>query len=120
MIVSHSMNDPMSRFGRASLFAGLACVALLAASGFARAEAAGEQVHSVTVSYADLDISRPAGADVLYHRIRVAAREACGWVDRQWPVAYYTWRRCVENAVSGALVSLYEKEPGAASFRRDS
>ena len=34
---------------------------------------------SVAVSYADLDLADPAGARVLYARLRSAAREACDY-----------------------------------------
>lgn len=54
------------------------------AGGLSLAAHAGEPQHpnevttSVKVSYADLDISHPAGAQTLYSRIKSAAREACG------------------------------------------
>ena len=33
---------------------------------------------TVTVSFADLDLSKPAGAETLYQRIQAAARTVCG------------------------------------------
>src|SRR5687768_3273105 len=34
---------------------------------------------SITVSYSELDISKPAGLEVLYTRIKRAARSVCGF-----------------------------------------
>jgi UrcA family protein len=45
----------------------------------ATARAADDALPTRTVSYADLDISKPAGAKVLYHRITAAANEVCGF-----------------------------------------
>lgn len=56
----------------------------VAAAGLALGAQAGESpgtrsaVTRVSVSYADLDLTDPAGAAVMYARLRTAARQACG------------------------------------------
>ena len=57
---------------------------------------------SIKVSYADLNLSNPAGADALYGRIKHAAKQACGYegsslADRR------LWRICVNEAVGDAV-----------------
>jgi len=54
---------------------------LIASSGAARAQPAtfaSEEAPSVTVRYADLDIDRAAGAEILLRRISLAATRVCG------------------------------------------
>jgi UrcA family protein len=52
--------------------------AVIMTSVFAIASAGSpDQCLQRTVSFADLDITHPAGAAVLYERIRAAAREVC-------------------------------------------
>ncbi len=60
-------------------------------------------VHSKTVRYADLDLTKPAGAKVLYGRIRVAAREVCGFGDWPLPVNY---QGCVDGAIDNAVTKV--------------
>ena len=37
-----------------------------------------DDVHSVRVDFADLDLTSPAGAEHLYRRLSIAARDVCG------------------------------------------
>ena len=56
-------------------------VALLLAAGAASADPYGqsEKVEgAVAVSYAEFDLSKPAGASALYERLQRAAAEVCG------------------------------------------
>jgi len=62
-------------------FSVLMTATLIASSGVARAQpgsSGGEPVPSVTVRYADLDIDRAAGAEILLRRISLAATRVCG------------------------------------------
>jgi UrcA family protein len=43
----------------------------------ARERASAGQVRSVIVRYAELDLSKPQGIDVLYRRIQAAAKQVC-------------------------------------------
>lgn len=56
-----------------------------------------------TVNFADLDISHPAGAAVLYQRIRAAAREVCrASIERDLTFAELS-RSCVQDAIARAV-----------------
>jgi UrcA family protein len=55
----------------------LLCGAMTMGGLQATARAADEGLPKQTVSYADLDISKPAGAKALYSRIVTAARQVC-------------------------------------------
>ena len=56
---------------------GVLAVALSA--GVAFANTSEDRIESVTVSYAELDLSKPAGAEVLYERLQQAAAKVCGF-----------------------------------------
>jgi len=79
------------------------CDALAAAS---KAPAAGD-VDQTTVHFDDLNLDRPAGAAVLYRRIRHAAERVCG--DPQLTgsrIVSPSWGSCVAQAVDRAVVAL--------------
>jgi UrcA family protein len=89
---------------RAGIAAALALCTCLLANG---ASAGEPQKVSKAVSYADLDLSKPAGAQALYSRIKRAAREVCGSPD------YYryvsppeAWRKCVDTAIADAVAKV--------------
>jgi UrcA family protein len=60
-------------------------------------------VKSVVVRYSDLDLSQPAGARVLYRRIRVAAKQACEDLNGHDLALYARYHRCLTQAVAGAV-----------------
>lgn len=57
----------------------------------------------VSVSYSDLDISRPAGAEVLLGRIKTAARMVCGHADIRDLSAFRRQNACMAEAIEGAI-----------------
>ena len=61
-------------------------------------------VKQVSVSYADLDLSKSAGAQTLYKRIKAAARRVCGPVDNYTFVTpSKSFRQCYEKAIADAV-----------------
>jgi UrcA family protein len=70
-----NMNTTIQNTARAAAFFLCGAIALSTLQASARASAGG--LPSERVSYADLDISKPAGAKVLYGRIVAAARHVC-------------------------------------------
>jgi UrcA family protein len=57
----------------------------------------------VTVHFADLDVTRPEGAAVLYRRIRSAAREVCFPIQS---LGYYSMQQaeaCMDKAITDAV-----------------
>ena len=78
-------------------------------------------IPSVTVKFADLDISRPAGATTLYSRIQRAANLLCSAYDRGGFAMQEKFKVCESEAVgravakveSPALTAVYRAKTGA-------
>ena len=92
---------PVTTHVRRSLATGAAAAALF---GFATLSLArsDNDVLKVTVHYADLDVSQPAGAAVLYRRIRNAAKEVCAPLNSRIDAGLQL-DACVEEAVMNAV-----------------
>jgi UrcA family protein len=58
-------------------------------------------VRQQVVKFADLDLTRPAGAQELYYRIRYAARNVCRTYDRLGAD-----RDCIEQAIERAVAEI--------------
>jgi UrcA family protein len=56
-----------------------------------------------TVSYADLDLSQPAGAQMLYGRIKKAASSVCGELEDTQAEHRVLFRECYDQAVANAV-----------------
>lgn len=82
-----------------------AITAALAASLFAVAPAAAEEV-LVDVSYGDLDVTTPAGAEVLGKRITAQAETACARPDIRNLKAMLAFEQCKTDVVSSASEQL--------------
>lgn len=69
----------------------------------ATAKAAEQPAPSQKVSYADLDISKPAGAAVLYRRIVRAAHQVCEDNTLKGLSTYRLINHCVDRAIDKAV-----------------
>ncbi len=95
-------------FGKAIV---LGAVGLLVALSGQAAERVmlGTRVASVSVSYADLDLSSTAGAQALYARLADAAEQVCGGEPRAESlreIAVFeqkAFKSCYEQALAGAV-----------------
>jgi len=69
--------------------------------------AAGADTQSVSriVKYADLEISSPAGAAELYHRIDAAAATVCSYF---WFRSAAAEARCINDAIANAVADVNE------------
>jgi len=67
------------------------------------ANAAADALPTRRVSYADLDISKPPGAKVLYRRITAAAHEVCTFEGVKELAASYRYRDCIDQAIDAAV-----------------
>jgi UrcA family protein len=86
---------------RAATFFLAGAITLCALQAVARA--ADDGLPTRTISYADLDISKPAGAKVLYGRIRSAANQVCDY-SAYWEMSLrQTQHDCVEKAIDKAV-----------------
>jgi UrcA family protein len=69
----------------------------------ATARAADEGLASERVSYADLDISKPAGAKTLYRRIVAAANRVCSVNTYMYIPTQKGLRECTDHAIDKAV-----------------
>ena len=98
------MTNPTSRTlrpMRAAIAALAVCTCLVA-----HAAPAGQAVKMQAVSFADLDLSKPAGAQTLYKRIKAAARVVCGPVDHYSYMTPKAFRECFETAIADAVAQV--------------
>lgn len=85
-----------------------AAFALVTAAGSANAAEYDRATPQMTVSYADLDISRPAGAQILLQRLGMAANAVCGGqpdVRNLRMQGFY--RACFSDAMNGAIAAVH-------------
>ena len=77
------------------------------ALGFQSAYAAPpENVPSIVVHFADLDLSRSEGARVLYQRLKGAAETVCAPLDDRDLARRMSFKACVQNAISTAVAKV--------------
>lgn len=95
------MNTTIQNTARAAAF--LLCGAIALCTVQMTAQAADEALPSKRVSYADLDISKPAGAKVLYGRIVRAAKQVCQLSGFQSFGAAQMVNRCIDHAIDNAV-----------------
>ena len=60
----------------------------------------------VRVRYQDLNLNADAGVKVLYHRIKGAANQVCGYVDVRDLAAARAHAACVNRAVADAVAAV--------------
>jgi UrcA family protein len=97
------MNTLTTSTGLRSLIATAIFGALASSFSAVSAADASSKPINVNVKSADLNISSPAGARVLYSRIRAAAENACSyyWFDRDADQV-----RCVHDAIANAVTKV--------------
>ncbi|HEY2463331.1 MAG TPA: UrcA family protein [Steroidobacteraceae bacterium] len=95
------MNTTIQNTARAAAF--FLCGAIALCTLQVTARAADDALPSRRVSYADLDISKPAGAKVLYGRIVAAANQVCQLSGYKDLGAMQRVNGCVNRAVDKAV-----------------
>jgi UrcA family protein len=85
------------------------------ALGFQSAHAAPPQdVPSVVVHFADLDLSRSEGATMLYQRLKGAAETVCAPLDDRDLARHKHFMACVQSAISSAVAKV--DQPALAAY----
>ena len=75
-------------------------------------------VAAQTVSFADLDLSKAAGAQTLYKRIKAAARNVCGPADNYTFVTpSKAFRKCYDKAIADAVAQI--DRPSLTALHRE-
>jgi UrcA family protein len=82
---------------------------LILAAGSLLGTAHAAPTPAIRVSYADLDLSRPADVDTLYGRLRLAAMGACLPLPLT-PVIYADWERCYNAVLGSAVLEMHSPE----------
>ena len=108
-----SITSQTKRLTRAGIAAFAVCTSLIAFNASAEAK-----VKTQSVSYADLDLSKPAVAQTLYKRIKAAARHVCGPVDNYTFVTpSKAFRQCYEQAIADAVAQV--DRPSLTALHRE-
>jgi UrcA family protein len=64
-------------------------------------------VEQITVHFGDLNLDQPAGAAVLYRRIRNAAEHVCGSLQPPGSnIPSIAWRTCVADSVERSVIAV--------------
>lgn len=88
-----------------------ATIIVTLASGFLPANAAdATQVRSITVKFADLNVSSPEGAAALYDRIRSAAKTVCSPAESSPSPFKIEFNACVHQAIADAVTKVNRME----------
>ena len=95
------MNTTIQNTARVTAF--FLCGAIAVCALQVTARAADDGLPSRRVSYADLDISKPAGAKALYGRIVRAAKEVCQYSATGPLGLSQSAARCVDHAIDNAV-----------------
>ena len=99
------MNTTLQNTARAAAL--FLCGAIALCTLQVSAQAADDGLPSRRVSYADLDISTPAGAKILYGRITRAAKEVCHYSTSYESLgAGQSMHRCVDYAIANAVTDV--------------
>jgi UrcA family protein len=91
-----------TQFKSTPLLVAAGCVALSFAALSGRAQAADQQPLSKVVAYADLNIDSEQGAQVLYTRLRGAAKDVCFPLESR-DLLKNRWQRCFDSALASAV-----------------
>ncbi len=98
----------MNRFTLMMLTATLATAAQLA-----QADTPPTAPPKMLIHYSDLDLSHPAGAVRLYHRLQTAAETVCTPINGEDVNHKLMFRRCVADALSRAVTEVDQPALGA-------
>jgi UrcA family protein len=105
------MNTTTQNTARAAAI--LLCGAITLCTLQVTAQAADDALPSQRVSYADLDISNPTGAKVLYGRIKVAARHVCALSGYNDLGTMQVVNKCTDRAIDKAVKDVGSPELSA-------
>jgi UrcA family protein len=110
------MNTTIQNTARAAAF--LLCGAIALCTLQVTAQAATDGLPSKRVSYADLDISKPAGAKILYGRIVSAAQQVCALNGYKDLGTMQRVNGCVDRAINNAVKQV--DSPALSALRPNS
>jgi UrcA family protein len=77
---------------------------------------ASDSPKQMLIRYADLDLARPEGASVLFHRLRNAAKIVCSPFESRDPARLVMFQNCVSDAMARAVTQV--DRPGLSAYYR--
>jgi UrcA family protein len=102
----HAIEEMNVKRTNVLLASGLAAMAIGLASTQSFAATSADGVRSIEVSYAELDLTKPAGAQTLYERIKKAAYTVCGAYDSPMAWNYPAKTQCLKTAIDDAVAKV--------------
>jgi UrcA family protein len=93
----------MNTFSKNTFSVAIIFCALSGISAISQAEARNQEIESVRVSFADLDLEKAEGQEALEMRVRGAAQQVCGEVYSKAAREVGENRECRQYAVQQAL-----------------
>jgi UrcA family protein len=72
------------------------------------AMAGGDEPLKTTVKFADLDITKAPGAQVLFNRIRRGAEQVCAPLESRELSMRASWTACIDKAISDAVATIHQ------------
>lgn len=93
--------------------AGLLAVAAMTAAPDVHAAEQGDAL-TKSVGYGDLDLNSPKGVEVLYARLRSAARDVCTPFEGRELNSRVLWDKCYDHAISAAVSAI--NKPALTAF----
>jgi UrcA family protein len=92
--------------GLAAVVVGLASANSFATTPIRAVASSDATVRSITVSFGELDLTKPAGAEALYRRIKKAARAVCDSYDSPTPWNLKAQKQCSKTAIDDAVAQV--------------
>lgn len=116
------MSTARARF-HSRIGAGLGALAAVALTAIGIADGIGTHAQAaaptVRVTYADLDLSQPAGVQQLYRRLQRASATVCSALDQADSAAYSRWESCYSQVLQRAVLRVNAPQL-LALYRSDS
>jgi UrcA family protein len=92
--------------GFAAIVLGLSSASSFATTPIQAVASRDATVRSVKVSFGELDLTKPAGAEALYRRIKKAAFVVCGGYESPMPLSYTARSQCFKTAIDDAVAKV--------------
>jgi len=96
----------MNLLTKRSALTGLFVLAGFASAGAFAQEPTDTSAPSITVRYADLNLTEPVAVEVLYRRVQMAAQEVCNHGQSRELARQVAADKCVHNAMNNAIQKL--------------
>jgi UrcA family protein len=108
------MENDMTKFTTLILTATLGTVSHVGLAAQSAQTPGSDSPKQMLIRYADLDLARPEGASVLFHRLQSAAKIVCSPLESYPKLLMF--QRCVSDAMARAVTQV--DRPGLSAYYR--